>query len=162
GATIATNDDWSSDDDAYVLTNYGIQPSNFREAALYRLLTPGAYTVIVRGASNSTGIGLAEVYDLDSEGGMNFVGGSRLANISTRGKIETGDNVMIGGVIVGGEENTSLVLRAIGPSLGKLGVPDFLPDPQITLINSQGMVVASNNNWRDTQETEIEATGIAP
>lgn len=162
GAIIATNDNWDTDDQSYVLDNYGIQPSDFREAALYRVLAPGAYTMIVRGANNANGIGLAEVYDLNSEIETTPVGGSRLANISTRGRIETGDNVMIGGVIVDGEENTPLLLRAIGPSLSEQGVTDFLANPQMTLYDSQGTTVASNDNWRDTQETEIKATGLAP
>ena len=123
-----------------------------------RTLTPGAYTVIVRGQNNSTGIGLVEAYDLA------LTAKSQLANISTRGFVDTGDKVMIGGFIIGGhgEADGKVIVRAIGPSLAALGIPNVLPDPTLELHNGNGAIVASNDNWRDTQEAEIQAAGLAP
>ena len=88
---------------------------------------------------------------------------SELANISTRGVVGTGDNVMIGGFILGGPiGNTTVVVRGIGPSLGVQGVADALSDPTIDLYDSQGALLASNDNWQDTQQAELEASGLAP
>lgn len=162
GALIASNDDWASDDEAGVLINLSIAPSSSLEAALYRRLAPGAYTMIVRGSGNTTGIALAEVYDIDSQAQTTMAGGSRLANISTRGKVQTGDNVMIGGFIVGGDDDAMMLIRAIGPSLFDAGVAGVLQDPQLDLFDSQGTKIASNDNWKDIQETEIIASGLAP
>lgn len=162
GAVIAFNDDWAVDPQALTLINLGFAPSSSQEAALYRVLPPGSYTMIVRGADNASGIGLVEVYDLDSQGGTTVINGSRLANISTRGKIETADNVMIGGVIVGGIDDADMVVRAIGPSLTSQGVSGALADPVLNLYDDQGVVIAFNDNWRDTQQSAIEETGLAP
>ena len=162
GTLLASNDDWGSDDQAYVLNNLDIAPTYSLEAALYRRLGPGSYTVIVRGSGNSTGVALAEVYDFDLQGQTTMPGGSRLANVSTRGKTETGDNVMIGGFIVGGSDAAKLLIRAIGPSLTDQGVSGALADPQLDLYDVQGTRIDSNDNWRDAQEAEILATGLAP
>ena len=112
-----------------------------------------AYTAIMRGVNGTTGIGLVEVYDLD-----NTVD-SKLANISTRGLVQTGDNVMIGGFILAGPTPQDILVRAIGPSLPLTGV---LADPTMELFDSNGVSVAMNDNWRDTQEADIMATGLAP
>ena len=121
-------------------------------------LDPGSYTAIMSGVNGTTGIGLVEVYDLDQSAG------SKLANISTRGFVDTGDNVMIGGFIAGptATGSTTVLLRAIGPSLVNAGIQDALQDPVLELHDSQGTVLMSNDDWKDTQETEIEATGLAP
>ncbi len=111
----------------------------------------------MHGLDDGIGVGVVEAYDLDS------TNDARLANISTRGFVDTGNNVMIGGFILGhGNLNVQILIRAIGPSLGKFGVPDVLADPTLELVNSNGFPVATNDNWRDTQEAEIEATGIPP
>jgi hypothetical protein len=110
--------------------------------------------VIVSGVNDTTGIGLAEVYDFSA-------GNSRLANISTRGDIQTGDDVMIGGVIIGGILNAKMLFRAIGPSIVQLFTTP-LQDPQLDLYDAQGAKIATNDNWKDTQEAEITATGLAP
>lgn len=162
GVVIAFNDDWAVDPQVLTLINLGFAPDFSEEAALYRVLPPGSYTMIVRGTDNASGIGLVEVYDLDSQDQTTMINGSRLANISTRGKIETGDNVMIGGFIVGGIDDADMVVRAIGPSLTSQGVSDALADPVLNLYDYQGVVVAFNDNWRDTQESAIEETGLAP
>src|SRR5438046_6251542 len=129
----------------------GIPPTNDKEAAIVTTLTPGAYTVILRQNNGGTGIGLVEAYDLDQT--VN----SKLANISTRGFVDTGDNVMIGGFIVGGSaaDRTRIVVRAIGPSLGQFGLTNALQDPTLSLYDSNGNVMATNDNWRDGNQPEV-------
>jgi hypothetical protein len=158
GSTLlSTNDNWKSDQQT-AIESTGIPPGDDLESAIVRTLAPGSYTAILRGKNNTTGIGVVEAYDLDR------TANSRLANISTRGFVETGDNVMIGGLIVGPSDATSatIVVRAIGPSLGNFGIQGALQDPTLDLVNSDGVVVRSNNNWRDSQEAEIIATGLPP
>ncbi len=157
GATVVTNNNWRDDQEAEIMAT-GLAPSEDLESAILATLDPGAYTAILRGVNGGTGVGLVEAYDLSS--GVDSV----LANISTRGLIETGDNVMIGGIIVGPDEapDGSILLRAIGPSLGDFGVPNPLPDPAIELRDGNGALVMSNDNWKSTQQGAIEATGLAP
>lgn len=155
GVEIASNDNWGTDDRASTLNDLSLAPSDYREPALDRVLAPGAYTVIIRGVSDTTGIALAEVYDIATGENDN----PRLANISTRGRVETGDGVMIGGFILGGQDQAPMLIRAIGPSLP---VADALADPRLDLYNSQGTLIQSNDNWHDSQEAEIEASGLAP
>ena len=155
GELIATNDSWR--DGVYhnqVATS--LPPASDLESALWGILDPGAYTVVVRGKNDATGIGLFEVYDLDQ------TVDSKLANISTRGFVETGDNVMIGGTIITGNAPTRVLFRAIGPSLTNFGVPHALANPTLELYDGNGQLIAINNDWRDTQEAEIIATGIPP
>lgn len=165
GAIIAANNDWRvtqlggiiSGDQQAAIQATTIPPTSDLESALIATLAPGSYTVVVRGTSGGSGIGLAEVYDL------NQATPSRLANISTRGFVDTGENVMIGGFIVrpGGGTETKVILRAIGPSLGS-AVANALADPTLELRDSSGSLVAANDNWKDSQQAEIEATGVAP
>lgn len=157
GATIATNDNWKETQSSEV-TATGIPPANDLESAIVRTLAPGNYTAIVRGKDNGSGIALVEVYDLEP------ANGSVLANISTRGVVEGGDSAMIGGVIVGpsGANVATVLLRALGSSLLQAGVQNALADPKLELHDGSGTVIATSNNWRDTQETEITATGIPP
>ena len=112
-----------------------------------------AYTAIVRGVNNGTGIGVVEAYDLDQ------TVDSKLANISTRGFVQTGDNVLIGGLIVLGQNPLRVIVRAIGPSLPVSGA---LGDPTLELRDGNGALIAANDNWRTDQESEIIATGIPP
>ena len=130
-----------------------IPPSDDKESAIVRRLTPGSYTAIVKGQNNGTGVGLIEAYGLE--------GTAKVANISTRGLVQTGDNVMIGGFIV---LNTgfpaSVLVRAIGPSLA--GVANAMADPTLELHDGNGAVVASNDDWQETQKSEIEETTIPP
>ena len=121
-------------------------------------LSPGAYTAIVSGVNNTTGVGLVEAYDLDP------TVDSQLDNISTRGLVQTGDDVLIGGFIILGADMQRVIVRAIGPSLanGNPPVPGALADPTLELHNPDGSILASNDNWRDTQEAEIIATMIPP
>ena len=120
-----------------------------------KTLSPCAYTVVMRGAHGETGVGLVEIYDLDT------TSAASLANISTRCKIETGEDVMLGGFIVQGDEPTSVLVRGMGPSLANAGVSGVLADPVLELHDSNGEVI-TNNDWRESQETEITATTLSP
>lgn len=153
GKLIATNDDWANNELAILSTL--LPPGNKRESAISITLDPGAYTAIVHAANNQPGLSLVEVYDLDQKDSV-------LANISTRGDVESGDNVMIGGFIIGGTDATNVLIRAIGPSLASIGVAQPLSDPILEIHDSTGKLIISNDNWRSTQEAAIEATGIPP
>lgn len=158
GALIASNDNWKLPQQAEIEMT-GLQPSNDAESAIVTTLSATDHTAIVRGKDNSTGIGVVEVYDID------LPADSRLANISTRGVVEPGDNVMIGGFIPGGgSASLRVLLRAMGPSLGQFGIPNPLADPTLELRDGNGALVASNDNWKDdaAQMTLINQTGIPP
>lgn len=122
----------------------------------YRTLAPGSCTAIVRGVAGEVGVGLVELYDVQGDQL------ARLANISKRGEVGAGDDVLIGGFIVGGLDDTQELVRAIGPSLAAAGLQRTLVDPQLDLFDAQGEMIASNNDWRDTQEADILASGLAP
>jgi hypothetical protein len=159
GQLVAENDNWRTGGQEAEIIATTIPPTNDLESAIVvtLLANNAGYTAIVRGKNDTTGIGLVEVYDLGQ--GAN----SKLANISTRGFVETGDNAMIGGFILGGAGASSrVVVRAIGPSLGALGVAGALSDPTLELKDANGSTVMSNDDWRQTQEAEIIATGLAP
>src|SRR5205823_1754018 len=121
-----------------------------RESAIVATLLPGNYTEIVGGKNASTGVALVEVYDLGTAS-LDISGEAQLANISTRGKVQGGDNVMIGGFIVGGDNPSNVLVRAIGPELTAVGVAGALQDPTLELHDASGAVLAFNDNWRDTQ-----------
>lgn len=154
GALIATNDNWKDTQQAEIMATQ-LAPTNDLESALIRTLPPGAYTVIISGVGDGSGIGLAEVYDIDQASTASAV------NISTRGLVELDDNVMIGGIVITGVDPVKIVARAIGPSLGNFGVAGFLLDPTLELHDTNGNVT-SNDNWRDTQEDELLADQLAP
>lgn len=155
--TVVTNDNWR-DAQAQEIIDTNLAPTNDLESAIVATLDPGAYTAIVRGKDGGTGVALVEAYDLDD------AAQSQLANISTRGFVETDDNVMIGGFIIGGsgEDSGTVVVRGIGPTLSDQGVANALNDPTLELHDADGVLVASNDNWRDSKETEIEASGLSP
>ena len=122
-------------------------------------LTPAGYTAIVSGKNGTSGVALVEVYDLDQNGD------SQLANISTRSFVQTGDDVAIGGFILGGADNgPDVIIRAIGPSLSNLGVSNALSDPTLELRDGNGMLIAFDDNWQDdpAQAAQIAAAGFAP
>ena len=154
GFATLTNDNWRSDQQAEIIAT-GIPPTNDLESAIVATLPANGagYTAIVRGMNNGTGIGLVEAYDLD-----NAVA-SKLANISTRGLVQTGDNVLIAGTIIQGPTSQQVLVRAIGPSLD---VPGKLADPTLELHDGNGALIAANDNWRSDQEAAIIATGIPP
>ena len=152
---IASNDNWKDSQQSEIEATK-LAPNDDRESAIVRTLAPGAYTGIVRGKDDSSGIALVEAYDVtDSDDGS-------LANISTRGSVETGDNVMIGGFIAGGQNgSTRVVVRGLGPSM-RNRLLNTLADPFLELRDENGTQLASNDNWRDKQEADIQASGLAP
>jgi len=154
GVLIRSNDNWRSDQEAEIIATT-IPPSNDLESAIVATLPANnsAYTAIVRGVNGGTGIGVVEAYDL------NQAVDSKLANISTRGLVQTEDNVLIGGLIVLGQNPLRVIVRAIGPSLSVSGA---LEDPTLELHDGNGATLASNDNWRSDQEAEIIATTIPP
>jgi hypothetical protein len=163
---LATNDNWKTKPDGSSqqaeIEATTIPPTNDLESALLRTLPAGSagYTAIVRGKNNTTGMGVVETYDLDTT--VN----SKLANISTRGLVETGNNVLIGGLIPG-NGGTKVIVRAIGPSLTNAGVTNPLQDPTLELHDGNGGTIRSNDNWKiredgSSQQAEIEATTIPP
>lgn len=156
GELLATNDNWRDALTSQQIIDSGLAPTNELESALYGVISPGAYTVIVRDRNDAGGIGLFEVYDLDR------TVDSKLGNVSTRGFVDAGDNVMIGGTIILGNATARVLLRAIGPSLTNFGVPNALADPTLELHDGNGTLRGSNDNWRSDQEFDIIATGIPP
>lgn len=156
GTTIATNDNWMNASNKQAIIDAGFAPSDDNESAILQTLDPGVYTTIVRGVGGTTGAALVEVYDVD------LTVDSKLANISTRGLVQTGDDVLIGGLIVLGTTDTDVIVRAIGPTLTDAGVGNALGDPVLELRDKDGVLITSNDNWKDSQQTEIEATGLAP
>ncbi|MDQ6809098.1 MAG: matrixin family metalloprotease [Verrucomicrobiota bacterium] len=158
---VATNDDWISSSNASAIASYHLDPPNSIESAVYATLNPGAYTAIVQSFSSSmqaagTGIGLVEIYDLHTSN-------SRLGNISARGQVQTGDDIIIGGFIIGGAQTKTVVVRGMGPTLGDGGVGNFLADPTLELRDGSGNLVAANDNWQQSPNAAaIQATGLAP
>lgn len=156
GSLITTNDNWK-DTDKLDIEATGLAPANDFESAIVITLDPGSYTILVRGKEGATGVGMVEVYEVGQ------AANSHLANISTRGFVGTRSSVMIGGFILGGgSENAAVVIRALGPSLAPFGVAGTLADPTVELHDENGALIRSNDNWKENQETEIEATGLAP
>jgi hypothetical protein len=158
GAIIAQNDNWQNSDLRVDLVGSGLAPSNPNEAALIAYLNPGSYTVVLQGIGGTTGIGLVEIYDLD---------GSRrsmLGNIATRGKVQGGDQVMIGGFIVLGDNGaTNVVVRGIGPTLGAVGVAGSLADPVLEVYNGNGQLISQNDDWQsDPDAAFVQANSLAP
>lgn len=153
GSLLAANDNWKESQEAEI-AGTGVQPSNDLESAIVRTLTPGNYTAVLQGKRGTSGIGLVEAYDLNQSPN------SKLANISTRGFVDVGDNALIGGFIAG--PNTRVIVRAIGPSLGSSGLQGALQNPTLELHNGNGLTIAANDNWKDSQQAEVQATTIPP
>jgi len=159
GALLFQNDNWQDDPaQAAELTALGLAPQHPSESALVATLQPGAsYTAILAGKNGGTGLGLVEIYDI------NQAADSQLANISTRGFVQTGGNVMIGGFILGGNQNTGVVVRGIGPSLAQFGLSPLLADPTLELHDGNGVLLISNDDWQDdaVQAAQLSAHGLA-
>jgi phospholipase/lecithinase/hemolysin len=156
GNVIATNDDWKDSPDAAEIMSSGLAPSDDRESAVIATLAPGQYTAQLTGNSDGTGNGVVEVYDLAANVS------SVVANLSTRGFVGAGDDVMIAGVIIGNGDEPLLVFRALGPSLATFGVANPLPDPTLELYDSNGNLIANNDDWQDPQIQAVRATNLAP
>jgi hypothetical protein len=158
-ALITTNDNWKDSPQRSQIEGTIFQPSDDRESVILATLSPGAYTVILNGSGQTTGIGLVEIYDTDQ------AVHSALANISTRGFVQTGNNVMCGGFVLGGNNNPArIAIRGLGPSLAQYGLGDVLADPVLELHDGNGALMISNDNWTDDPviATELFANGLAP
>ena len=160
GALIAQNDNWQDDSkQAAQLSKLGLALQSPQESGIVADLQPGAYTAVLAGKDQTAGIGLVEIYDVDS------VAASQLANLSTRGSVQTAEEVMIGGFILGnGVGNTDVVVRGIGPSLSQAGLSGVLADPILELRNGDGGLLLSNDNWQDdsVSAAQLTAHGLAP
>jgi hypothetical protein len=156
GSLILKTDNWK-DNQRTQIEGSVYQPTDDRESVILATLQPAAYTATLSGSGQTTGIGTVEIYDNDQEAD------SQLANISTRGFVQTGSDVMIGGFIFGnGTASEKVIIRAIGPSL--TGVANVLADPTLELHDHYGTLLMSNDNWQDdaSQASQIRATGIPP
>lgn len=161
GLLLFQNDNWQESSQMAEIQASGIAPTQYLESAvIVTLQPPSSFTAIMRDKNTSAaGVGLIEIYDLTP------AGFSEIANLSTRGRVETGNEVMIGGFIVGGGNGAARVLvRALGPSLAAAGVPDALADPKLSLRDANGSQIEVNDDWQISQSylDEIKATGLQP
>ena len=149
------NDNWKDTQQAQIQST-GLAPANDLESGIMQILQPGNYTAILSGKNGTTGVGLVELYDI-SPGTS-----AELTNVSTRGFVGTGEDVLIAGFISNG--STQVVVRGLGPTLAQpqFGVPGALADPVVTLVDGNGNVIQTNDNWKNTQQAAIQATGFAP
>lgn len=158
GAVVATNDNWTTDSKAGQITADGLAPGDPSEAALLTTLAPGVYTAVVSAADSATGLGLVEIYDVSP------ASDSSLANMSTRGMVGFGpDDLLISGFIVGAVDNSAVVLRSLGPSLGAAGITDALSDPSFNVYDQNGSLLGGNDDWRDDPSApDLELNQLAP
>lgn len=158
GFGTITNNNWRDTQESEIEAT-GLAPTDNFEAAIDATVAPGAYTALVRGNGGTSGVALVEVYDLSP------AVSAKLANISTRAFVSTGDNIVIAGFILGGNSgNDRIVARGIGPSLTALGVPNALANPTLELRDSNGALLVMNDDWQDNpnQAAELTAAGLAP
>lgn len=159
---IATNDNWFDAANHQEVVDANLVPSSSSESVILTTVPSSTsnafYTAVLRGVNNTTGLGLVEVYDLDSGPG------STLLNISTRGQVGVDPNALIGGFFVGGTDSKQILVRAIGPSLAAFGVPSALADPTLELHDGNGNIVVANDDWmiNNPQKTQIQNSGLAP
>jgi hypothetical protein len=154
GSTLLeANDNWVDSPNKQAIIDSTIPPANSLESAIVRTLNPGAYTAVVRGVNNGTGIGVVEAYDLDR------TVDSKLANISTRGLVQTGDNVLIGGFIVLGSGSQKVIIRALGPSVPVSGA---MADPTLELHDGNGSLLEANDNWMDSSNKQAIIDSTIP
>ena len=152
---VAVNDNWQQAANAAEIQASGFAPAHALESAVLMTLQPGAYTAIVSGAGGVTGVGIVEVFEVDGAA-------SPLVNIATRGRVLTGDNVMIGGFVIQGDSPQTVIVRARGPSLAAAGVPGALGNPLLQLF-AGATVIAANDDWVVAPNAgAIEASGFAP
>jgi hypothetical protein len=154
-AVIASNDDWQANANASEITATGLAPTNAAESALLVTLSPGPYTAIVSGAGGTSGVGIVEVFEMDRVD-------TPLVNISTRGPVQTGDNVMIGGFIIYGDAPRTVLVTARGPSLAPFGIANPLANPSLQIFSGQTLVAANDDYGTAPNVVQIQATGVAP
>jgi hypothetical protein len=149
---IYFNNNWRDTQESAIQAT-GLSPSNNLESAILSTLAPGSYTATLAGYNGGTGVGVIEVYDV--------AGVAPIVNLSSRSQVGTGNNVLIGGMIVG--TSTRAVIRAIGPSLAQSGIQGALQDPTLELHDASGTLIGSNDNWQsDSQWPEIQYLGLQP
>ena len=153
GTLIAQNDNWNTLPLGDVPS--GFEPTEPNESLIMATLPAGSYTAVLRGVNGTTGVALCELYDLEPDN-------SSVRNISTRALVGTGDDVLIGGFIIGGQYPTKVMIRAIGPSLTSFGVAGALPDPILELHTADGSLIYENDDWRGDQEQQILDSALAP
>jgi len=151
---VASNDNWRNTQETEIAAS-GFAPPNDLESAIIATLAPGSYTAVVSGKNSGTGVALVDLYQLDASTSI-------FRNLSTRGFVGTGDNVLIGGLIIGNGEPPVIVLRAIGPTLGSFGIAQPLQDPTLELRDANGALIAFDNDWKDNTPTGIKATLLNP
>jgi len=156
---IAINDDWQTPNGTEI-AGTGLAPSHPLESAIVRSLVPGNYSVILRDKDTSAArLGIVEVFDIAP------ASNSRLANLSSRGFVGTGNDVLIGGIIVGPPDtgNANVLVRSLGPSLTSFGVAGALPDPTLRVVNQSGTNLATNDDWRANEAAIMaQAPTLAP
>jgi serine protease AprX len=156
GGVVQINDNWATSPNRQAIDDTGLAPTNDLESAIIATLPANghAYTAIVRGVNDTTGTGVVEIYDIDRSVD------SKLANISTRGLVQTNDNILIAGTIVVGEASQQVIVRALGPSLSVAGK---LENPVLELRDQNGGLVDANDNWIDSANKQaIVNAGLAP
>jgi hypothetical protein len=153
GTVLSTNDNWRDFQEQEIIDT-GLKPLNDKESTILASLEPGLYTAIVGGKNGSSGVGLVEVYDLGTAS-FDISSEAQFANISTRGKVQTGDDVIIGGFIIGESGPVTVVARALGPSLIPFGLPDALPDTTLELHDGNGALVEFNDDWETGEKQEL-------
>jgi phospholipase/lecithinase/hemolysin len=151
---VASNDDWRNTQEAQIAAS-GFAPHNDLESAIIATLPPGSYSAVVSGKNGGTGIGLVDVYELDATSSI-------FQNLSTRGFVGTGDNVLIGGLIIGNGEQPVIVVRAIGPTLGRFGITQPLQDPTLEVRDANGGLISFDNDWQDNTPTAVKAVLLQP
>jgi hypothetical protein len=162
-SVIESNDDWpvrAFPADVAAIQASGFQPNNDAEPAIIATLAPGAYTAIVEGVGNTTGVGLVGIFEVDHPE-------VPLINISTRGQVLTANDVMIAGFIVAGTGSQTVVVNVAGPSLVPYGITNALMNPKLTVVRSSDQtVVATNDDWQTqgnpADVAAIQATGFQP
>jgi len=147
GAIIQSNDNWRESQEEEIIDTT-VPPTEDLESAIVADLAPGNYTAIVSGAAGGTGVALVELYDLEPDSG-------KLANISTRARVDTGDNALIGGFIIQGPQSQKNVIRALGPSLVANGVPGALANPTLDLYNANGGLLQSNDDFNSNRDAGV-------
>lgn len=156
GGLLQENDDWRYGPEREI-EGSGLQPKDDYESAIIADVggATSQVTAIITGYAHSSGIALVEAYDLSGSAG------SRLAEISTRGNVQTDDKILIGGFIITGSA-TKVLIRAIGPELAGSGVFNALQDTTLELRDVNQALIEENDDWKSTNRQAIEASGAPP